>query len=85
MRPQAWKLGTGLARWGLLCPATDTGGEDEPPSVPGVPRGARQSPAKPRLERRARFRTYIPPMETVAHVRSEKAGTVSVALLAGRM
>lgn len=67
-------------------PATDTGGEDEPPSVPGVPRGARQSPAKPRLERgRARFRTYIPPMETVAHVRSEKAGTVSVALLAGRM
>lgn len=29
--------------------------------------------------------TYIPPMETVAHVRSEKAGMVSVALLAGRM
>ena len=29
--------------------------------------------------------TYIPPMQTVAQVRSEKAGTVSVAVLAGRM
>ena len=66
-------------------------GEDEPPSVPGAPtvRGrALRSPG----ERQAgalcpvpQGRTYIPPMETVAHVRSEKAGTVSVALLAGRM
>lgn len=43
------------------------------------------NPAGGRARPGARGHTYIPPMETVAHVRSEKAGTVSVALLAGRM
>lgn len=39
----------------------------------------------PALPEGARGTTHMPPMVTVAQVRSEKAGAVSVALLAGRM
>lgn len=44
----------------------------------------RDPPALP-CPREALPATHMPPMVTVAQVRSEKAGAVSVALLAGRM
>lgn len=70
--------------WGdRLCPRVAVGGTRELKQRSGAGGSARlrlPPPSMPDVPD-----THMPPMVTVAQVRSEKAGTVSVAPLAGRM